>query len=753
MRFFRTLITGLLLGQYATQAFCSPEISRSTNASTKPVARQISFLNDLVPALTTLGCNQGACHGAAVGKGGFKLSLRGYAPEMDYLALARQFGGRRISVVQPENSLFLRKPLMVLPHRGGNVLHKGTSEYQILLSWLKQGAPAPVDTDPHVVRLEIDPANKTLTPHAKLPMHVLSHFSDGTVKDVTHWTRFGTNDENIATVAPGGKVQMAGFGETAITVSYQDKVAFARVAVPYPNKIETAEYTKLPRTSYVDDLVYKKLSALRLWPSRMSTDGEYARRLTLDLMGGIPTEEELKTFIADNSLNKRDKLIDTLMARPEYIDFWTYKWCDLLRVNRGTLKDKGMWAFYEWVRQCVAQNMGWDEMARQVLTARGNTFLDGPANYFRTSQKTEEMAENVSQGFLGIRVQCARCHNHPLEKWTQNEYYGMANLLARVGRKVNNDPWVNDDMTVYNTSTGDLVQPRLNRVIDPKPLGGPILAANAPRERRSFLAEWMTRPDNWFFSHCMVNRVWAHFMGRGLVESVDDLRETNPPTNPALFDALTDDFVKHNFDLKYLMRRIVTSKVYQLSSEQNPRNRQDDRYYSRYFVKRLTAEELLDALGKVTGQPEVFPGIPTSYRAEQLPDTHVRSDFLDSFGRPARQITCECERSQEPSMSQALVFINGDTLNKKVVADGGLVQTLIQSKKTDSELLDTLYWTALGRSPANMERTANLAALSAAQAPPIGQSVKTASKPSTRRAAFEDLLWVLVNSKEFLFNH
>ncbi len=753
MRFSKAFAICFLSMNCVSAAICSPNNASASKIPSSFNGSQISFLNDVVPALTTLGCNQGPCHGAAVGKGGFKLSLRGYAPEMDYIALARQNDGRRLSAVQPENSLFLRKPLMELPHRGGNVLRKGTKEYDILFGWLKEGAPGPLASDPHVVRLELDPPQKTSLPHARLSIRVLSHFSDGSVKDVTHWTRFGTNDENVATVAAGGNVQMAGYGETAITVSYQDKVAFARVAVPYPNKIDTVDYSKLPRNSYVDDLVYKKLSALRLWPSQISTDGEYARRLTLDLTGGLPSPEELKVFIADKSPEKRTKLIDALMTKPEFIDYWTYKWCDLLRVNRGTLKDKGMWAFYEWVRQCVAQNMGWDEMARQVLTARGNTFLDGPANFFRTSQKTEEMAENVSQGFLGIRVQCARCHNHPLEKWTQNEYYGMANLLARVGRKVNNDPWVNDEMTVYNTSTGDLIQPRLNRIIDPKPLGGPILAANAPRERRSFLAEWMTRPDNWFFSHCMVNRVWAHFMGRGLVEAVDDLRETNPPTNPALFDALAEDFVKHKFDLRYLMRRIVTSKVYQQSSEQNPRNRQDDRYYSRYFVKRLTAEELLDALGKVTGEQEIFPGIPVGYRAEQLPDTHVRSDFLDSFGRPARQITCECERSQEPSMSQALVFINGDTLNKKVAADGGLVEKLIKSGKSDGDLLDSLYWTVLGRAPQPKERIANLSALSASQTVPIGQSAKTAAKPSTRRAAFEDLLWVLVNSKEFLFNH
>jgi hypothetical protein len=601
------------------------------------------------------------------------------------------------------------------------------------------------------------PTSGLFPPKSALQLRVVARFSDGSARDVTYWSHFGTNDENIATVQPGGRAQMVGEGETAITVMYQDKVAMARVAVPYANKVDPMAYAALPRANYIDDLTYAKLSRLSLWPSRPASDAEFVRRVYIDLIGTLPTPEELQTFVADTDPAKRTRLVDTLMDRPEFVDSWSYRWADLFRVNRGMLKDKGMWAFYAWVHESVAANKPWDAMVREVMTSTGNTFIDGPANYFRTALKPEELAENVSQGFLGIRVQCAKCHNHPLEKWTQNEYYGMANLFARVQRKMNLDVWVNDEMTLYNTPTGDIVQPRLGKPVPPKPLGGPELALNAKQDRRVFFTEWLTNPSNRQFAGSIVNRVWAHFMGRGLVEAVDDLRETNPPTNAALFDALIDDFVKHKFDLRHLMRRIVTSRVYQLASETNPHNRQDDRYYSHYLVKRLTAEQLLDAVSQVTGQPEQFAGLPPGYRAIQLPDTHVKSEFMDALGRPARQITCECERSQEPSMSQALLFINGDVINKKVTADGGLVDKLVKQGKSDGEIVDALYWTTLGRAPRTSERAENLGAIRRFLTQSVS-SVRPAAQQSLdaqaiRRRALEDLLWVLINSKEFLFNH
>ncbi len=748
-RLSRTLTLCILgLGALAT--------TRS-HAAPKP----ISFINDVIPVLTRAGCNQGICHGAAVGKNGFKLSLRGYAPEIDYAAIMRLAKGRRVNLAHPEKSMLLQKPLLEMPHIGGKALEKGSKEYTILVKWLAEGAAPPDEQDPHVTELRVTPPIQSLSPKSNLQLRVEAVFSDGSKRDVTHWTRYATNDETVATVVPDGKVTVTGVGQTAIMLGYQDKVSVARIVAPFPNKIDPKAFTSLPRTNYVDSLVTAKLSALHLPQSQPASDMEYLRRVTLDLTGALPTAQEARTFSADTSKNRRERLVENLMARPAFIDFWAYKWSDLFRVNRGTLKDKGMWAYYSFLHDSVRDNKPWDVLCREVLTAKGNTFMDGPANYFRTALKPEELAENVAQGFMGIRVQCAKCHNHPLEKWTQNEYYGMANLFARVKYKADLSIYVNDEMTVYNTATGDLIQPRLGRAVPPKPLGGPTLAMNAPQERRAFFAEWLTRPDNWYFTHCIVNRVWAHFMGRGLVEPVDDMRETNPPSNPELFDALTADFVKHKFDLRHLMRQIVTSRAYQISSASVPQNAADDKYYSHFLVRRLTAEQLLDALSQVTGKAEEFPGMPPGLRAIQLPDTHVKSDFMDTLGRPPRVITCECERSQEPNMAQALMFINGELLNRKVGAEGGIVDRLIKQGKSDEETLDELYWTTFGRAPNSVERETNLkllrkAVAQALTAPAVTTQAKPDPKANTdalRRRGFEDMLWVLVNSKEFLFNH
>ena len=786
----------LLLAAAATRAAPrgAANVGKSSSAPPSSASNRVSFINDVVPVLTRAGCNAGACHGAAVGKGGFKLSLRGYAPEIDYDAIARLGRGRRINTAAPAQSLVLRKPLMELPHRGGQAIQRGAEETKILTRWLAQGAPAPDFRDPHVTGLRVSPAIQSLGPNGKTQLTVEAQFSDGSRRNVTHWTRFVTNDENVAHAAADGKVAVTGCGQTSIMISYQDRVAVATLQVPFPNKIDTKVYARLPRANYIDSAVYSRLAELRLLPSGPAGDLEYIRRVTLDLTGSLPSPAEARAFAADRAGGKRAAVVDRLMLRPEFIDFWTYKWSDLLRVNRGTLKDKGMWAYHSYIHDAVRDNKGWDQISREVLTARGNTFLDGPANYFRTALKPEELAENISQGFMGIRVQCAKCHNHPLEKWTQNEYYGMANIFSRVKYKADLSIYVNDEMTVYNTATGDLVQPRLGRPVPAKPLGGPTLALNSPRERRNFFVGWLTRPDNWYFSHSIVNRVWAHFMGKGLVEPVDDLRETNPASNPALFDALADDFVKHRFDLRHLIRQIVTSQVYQLSSGSIPMNARDDRYYSHFLVRRMTAEEMLDALSQVTGNAEEFPGMPTGLRAIQLPDTKVKSDFMDILGRPPRVITCECERSQEPNMAQALLFINGELINRKVSADGGLVDRLMKTGKSDADVLDELYWSALGRAPRAPERASSLASIrrvlaAAAAAPPasppapVAGAVKATAGPGAgkaavastpavaatppamaatpvdvkaqklvaRRHAFEDMFWVLLNCKEFLF--
>ena len=722
-----------------------------TVAHSDTSSRPVSFTNDVIPVFTRAGCNQGSCHGAAAGKNGFRLSLRGYAPELDYASIMREASGRRIDRRNRERSLLLRKPLLEVPHRGGPAIKRDSVEHRILSRWLAEGMRGPDSKDAKVVSLEARPKASVLAPGSSHRLKVVARFSDGTARDVTHWAHFDTNNVDVASAESGGRVRMTGIGETAITVSYQDKVAVATVAVPYPNRIDSKSYEKLPRANYIDELVYSKLRALNLFPSMQCGDGEFIRRVHLDLTGTLPAAEAVKAFAADSDPNKRAKLVDRLMASPQFVDFWAYRFSDLFRVSRLALKDKGMWAYYGWIHDSVRANKPWDKMVRELLTATGNTFIDGPTNYYRNALKPEELTENFSQGFLGIRVGCARCHNHPMERWTQNDYYGMASIFARLKKKTEDRIWIDEEMTVYNASEGEIEQPRLGRPLAARPLAGPEIPKGYDGDRRAFLADFLVSPKSTYFPRSIVNRIWAHFMGRGLVEPVDDLRETNPPSNEPLFDALASSFAKSGYDIRRLIRTIVNSRTYQASSAATELNKLDDRHYTRYFVRRLSAEQILDAVSQVTGDAERFQGIPAGFRALQLPDTSVKSEFMDSFGRPARQITCECERSQEPNTSQALLLISNDALNRKVSAESGTVATLMKEGKPDSEILDFLYWSVFGRAPKTAERAVSLGAIRRAY-------VSVGDRPSAdsallRRKAFEDLLWALINSKEFLFNH
>ncbi|HTE18305.1 MAG TPA: DUF1549 and DUF1553 domain-containing protein, partial [Armatimonadota bacterium] len=571
--------------------------------------------------------------------------------------------------------------------------------------WIAAGMPGPSAKDPSLVRLEVFPNERTMTPKAGQQLAVLAHFNDGHVEDVTNWARYASNEEAIARVDEAGMVTTDGVGETAITVMYLDKVTFARVTVPFPNNVSTAQYQSVPRANYVDGHVLTKLQKLRILPSDLATDEEFVRRVYIDAIATLPKPAEVRAFLADTNPNKRAKLIDELLDRPEYVDFWTYKWGDLLRVNRETLTEKGMWAFYSWVQQNVAQNTPWDKMAYEVLTANGSNFSDGPSNFYRISRTPEDLTETVSQAFLGIRVQCARCHNHPFEKWTQADYYKFANLFSRVNRKTGDHP---SDLTIATAAGGEIAFPKTGKPLAPTPYDGTPMAADSKEDRRVYLAQWLASPKNPYFVRSIVNRVWRHFMGRGLIEPVDDLRATNPASNEPLMAALSADLVDHKFDLKHLMRQIMNSRTYQLTSKPRPENKKDDRQYSRYFVKRLTAEQLLDAICQVTGQPEKFPGLPAGYRAAQLPDTRVANYFLDVFGRPPRQITCDCERAQEPNMAQALHLINGAGVNQKISAGGGIVDTMLKANKKDPEMVEELYLTCFGRMPTKAEMDAAL---------------------------------------------
>ncbi len=760
--------------------------------TTKNVAQPFTwgFTHHVESVLSKTGCSMGACHGAAAGKNGFRLTLRGYDPDMDYERLLYESGGRRIQKADPGNSLLLLKATLAVPHAGGLRFKENTLEYKVIAEWIAQGMPGPSEKDAKLERLEVIPSDRVLTENADQQLVVRAHFSDGKVEDVTHWARYTSNEEGIATVDESGKVNTKGVGETSITVMYIDKVATARVTVPFPNQVTAKQYQSIPRASYIDQLVLQKLETLRILPSDLATDEEFVRRVYLDVIGTLPTAQEVRTFLTDKSANKRAKLIDELLDRPEYVDFWTYKWGDMLRVNRETLTEKGMWAFYAWLRDSVAENKPWDKLVYDVLTANGSNFSYGPSNFYRISRNPEDLTETVSQAFLGIRVSCARCHNHPFEKWTQADYYKFANHFSRITRKNGDTP---QDLIITAATGGEINFPKTGKPFAPQPYDGKPMPADSTLDRRVYLAEWLTAPDNSYFVQSIVNRVWRHYMGRGLIEPVDDLRLTNPPTNQALMDAMCKDLTEHKFDLKHLMRQILNSRTYQLTSRPKPENKKDDRQYSRYFVKRLTAEQLLDAICAVTGKPEKFGGLPMGYRAIQLPDTKVANYFLDVFGRPPRQITCDCERAQEPNMAQALHLINGAGVNQKIAADDGLVARLLKEMQSDNAIIEELYLTCFGRMPTQQEMAAALQTVDEAMNPkpavpgePKPAVAKPEPKPAeakpadakaadakpaemkpaekkpeppkfdpavARRQVFEDLLWALINGKEFVFNH
>ncbi len=724
----RTRITATIDGQSAT-----------AEAIVKHFADPVrwSFRNHVEPVLARAGCNSGACHGALAGKKGFKLSLRGFDPQADYSYLTRQARSRRIVLEDPGRSLLLTKPSGGLPHRGGLRFTVDSLEYRVLADWIADGAPPPRDDDPRLVRLEIYPTAAVLKPGDRQPLLVTARYSDGRSEDVTDWARFTATNESVAAVDAQGMVRVVGHGEGAISATFLSVNVVASVASAFETPLPPDTFTSAPRRNFIDERVLEKLAALNLPPSPPAGDGEFLRRAFLDTIGVLPTADETRAFLADPAPDNRDKLVEMLLARPEFVDYWAYKWSDLLLVSSEKLKPAAMWAYHDWIRNQIANNTPWDALARSIVTANGSTLENGAANFFVLHQDPAELAETVSLAFLGMSINCAKCHNHPLEKWTNDQYYGMANLLARVRSK---DLAGDGNRMVFPVPTGELVQPRTNRPQPPCPLDGTPLDPADAADRRGHLADWLVAPDNPYFSRAITNRVWANFFGVGLVEKVDDLRLTNPASNEPLLNDAAGYLVRSGYDLKALMRAILQSETYRRSSEPVGENRSDTRFYSRYYPRRLMAEVLLDALSQVTGVPSGFPNYPAGRRAIQLPDANVASYFLKSFGRPVRSITCECERTAEPSMVQVLHLSNGDTLNKKLEATGNRLDQLIAAGTPNDKLIEEAYLAALSRLPTAAERQR----LEAALADP--------SEPN-RRLLVEDLYWGILTSKEFLLNH
>lgn len=696
----------------------------------------VSFSRDIEPILTKAGCNQGACHGGQHGRGGFRLSLFGFDPVFDHSQIVQSAEGRRVVLGQPERSILLLKPSLTMEHGGGERLKAGSPQYELVKRWLEQGAPEPTESDSRVTKIEVQPPRRRMNPGETQQIVVRAHWSDGKTSDATSLALYDSLNDGVAAVSSTGLVTAKDKGESHIMIRFAGAATTMQVSLPFA---KISDYPTLARNNFIDDHLIAKWKDLGLIPSRQCDDATFFRRIHLDAIGTLPTPEAIRTFLADPSPNKRDRAIDGVLARPEFADFWAIKWGDLLRVNRDAMQDKGMWSFHDWLRASLRDNKPLDQFAREILLAEGSTFTEGPANYYRVGRTAEDWAETTAQVFLGVRLQCAKCHHHPFENWSQDDYYGMAAFFCRVGQKYSSEFGVFARETIiFTKAKGEQSHTRKRVIVKPHPLGGPVMDDGQDRRRR--LAEWITAKDNPFFARNIVNRVWGYLMGRGLFEPLDDLRETNPACAPELLDALARDFVASGYDLKHVLRTVMQSRAYQLDSTESSGNSADkaNAFFARYQTKRLAAEQLADAIDYATESRQKYPGLPLGTRAIQLPDPRVSSYLLDVSGRPQRVVTCECERTSQPNIALALHFLNGDTLNKKIADSNGRVERLSKSKAPADAMIAEMYLVTLSRPPRPDE---------------VSRAKRWLANAGSLREGMQDLLWALLNSREFLFNH
>ena len=699
-------------------------------------SRQVSFRLDVMPVFMRAGCNTGSCHGSARGQDGFMLSLFGYDPEGDHYRITREWGTRRVNLAIPEASMLVEKPIEAVPHTGGKCFEKDSGSWNTLVQWLRDGALNDPKDIAKPISVEILPKNGLMEgAGATQRMTVIARYSDGTDRDITPLTVFQSNNELSAAIDEHGLVTAGKRGEAFITARFNVFTVGAQFVV-IPDNLKY-EHPKLAENNYVDKLVHDKLHKLRIGPSELCSDEVFLRRVSLDVTGSLPSTETYKKFMDDKSPEKRAKLVDEFLERKEFTEIWVMKFAELLQIrtddNNG-MSYKSTLLYFNWLKDRIANNVPMDQIVRELLSATGGTFVNPSTNFYQIERDPLKLTENVAQVFMGMRLQCAQCHNHPFDRWTQNDYYSFASFFSQVGRKRAADP---RESIIYNRRSGETNHPVLKKPMPPKFLGGETPEIKSGQDRRVILSEWIASPENPFFARNLANLVWAHFFGQGIIDPVDDVRVTNPASNPELLDELSRRFTEYNYDFKKLVRDVCNSRTYQLSSQSNETNEGDTRNFARAKLRRMRAEILLDAISAVTNTKNKFQGLPLGARAVQIADGRVSNYFLTTFGRATRETVCSCEVKMEPNLSQALHLLNGDIVNKRIV-QGNIVKTMMDKGTNPKEILEDLYVRCLSRMPRESESANLLAAINGDE---------------DKKSALEDAFWALLNSKEFIFNH
>lgn len=698
----------------------------------------VSFVQDVMPVFSKAGCNTGSCHGSARGKDGFHLSLFGYDPEGDYGKITRQMLGRRINLALPEESLLLTKATGSVQHTGGKSFERTDELYQTILKWLESGAPQDPKDVAQVTSIEIFPKQAVLEGSgATQQFTVRAVYSDGTDRDVTKTAFFVSNNDTSAKVTKSGLVTADKRGEAFVMARFDAFTVGAQIlAIP---KDPSFAFPQVAEHNYIDTLVHTKLKKIRITPSEVADDATFIRRVTLDITGTMPTPEEVRSFLADKDTKKREKKVDELLERPEFTELWVMKFAELLqiRTDNNQFQYKSALQYYDWLKDQFARNVPMDKLTQDLLTAKGGTFANPAANFYKVETDVLKLSENVAQVFMGMRMQCAQCHNHPFDRWTMNDYYGFAAFFAQVGRKTGEDQ---RETVVFDRGNGGVRHPVGNRDIPPKFLGADGGKPEAGQDRREVMAKWLASPQNPFFARNLANIVWAHFFGQGIVEPVDDVRISNPASNPELLEELGKRFTDSNYNFKKLVRDICASRTYQLTPKSNATNAEDTRNFAKGSIRRLRAEILLDAITQVTATKNKFRGLPEGSRAVEIVDGRTTTYFLTTFGRASRDTVCACEVKMEPNLSQALHLLNGDTVNQKIQG-GGLVSAMMKEGKTPEQIIEEFYWRALSRPPTQTEQTKLVA------------FVADAKTPAEKSTVLNDLFWAVLNSKEFIFNH